>query len=77
MIFNNNLLHNLMEVGLDINPTTSWLVVKVLPGGRNEVVASGLTFEQAQNLSEQYLVNCLPGEKISLQEEWQSLSNER
>lgn len=58
--------------GFTVDPSSSWSVLKLFPSGRQELVASGLTFQQAQHQGEQLLAGCLPGETVSLREQWVS-----
>lgn len=63
--------NNLLD-GFDLDASASWSVLKLFPGGRSELVASGLTFQQAHHQGEQLLADCLPGETVSLREQWVS-----
>lgn len=54
--------------GFTVDASASWSVLKLFPGGREELVASGLTFQQAYHQGEELLAGCLPGETISLRE---------
>lgn len=48
----------------------SWTVVRVLRSGNEEVMARGVTLDQAADLAHQLRGSCHMGEVISLREAW-------
>lgn len=65
-------LRKLLE-GFDL--PEGWTVVRVLRSGHEEVLASGVTLDQAAELAHQLRGSCHLGEVISLCEGWTELAS--